>query len=142
MTHLNISFKRVLLASLILVCVGGLLSYLAPRGSEAQHLLPPPEPIDLPHTVDRSQASSTDPHEDLPLIGSLEQREYVVRIYSTPIGVRYSVFDHAGTTLGVLLTAEEVERWFEDIDLTDLQAGEGIGSAERFSNPEHQVPFR
>lgn len=140
MTHLNISFKRVLLASAILVVIGALLQMLAPRGTEAQHLDVPP--IDVPHTIDHSDQMSTDPHEDLPLIGSLEQREYVVRIYSTPVGVRYSVFDHEETTLGVLLTAEEVEKWFDDISLTDLQAGEDIGSARRFSDPEGSLPPR
>src|SRR5262245_17441136 len=48
---------------------------------------------DLESVRDGADATSTDPHEGLRSLGSLESRAHIVQMYSTPDGARYSIYD-------------------------------------------------
>ncbi len=61
------------------------------------------------------RSSSTDPHEGLLALGTLENGQYRVHIYATESGPRYSIYDAGtGEELGVLMTAEKVARLFPE----------------------------
>lgn len=85
---------------------------------------------------------STDPHEGLISLGSLEGDEHHILIYSTELGPRYSVYDAAdGTELSVLITAERVAEWYPqlplptiDFDTPELQI--------MLAEPEHEILHR
>ena len=64
---------------------------------------------------------STDPHEGLAALGSLEDDGYRVHIYATDDGPRYSIYDiSTGRELGVLLKAEQVEELFPDLPVPSM----------------------
>ena len=68
-----------------------------------------------------SEYFSTDPHEGLPMLGSVEQVRYAVEIYGTELGPRYSVYDtETGESLGVLMTDEQVGMRFPDLPVADF----------------------
>jgi hypothetical protein len=61
---------------------------------------------------------STDPHEGLRSLGSIETIAYRVDFYSTAAGPRYSVYDRASQReLGVLLSAEQAHLMFPELQL-------------------------
>jgi hypothetical protein len=65
---------------------------------------------------------STNPHEWLHSLGSLETLRYSVRMYSTDRGPRYSIYQATtGEELGVLLSADDVLRFFPDLDLRAIK---------------------
>jgi len=77
---------------------------------------------------------STDPHEGLQSLGSVESATHVVKIFATEGGPRYSIYTNDGVELGVLMSAEQVNRFFPDLQLpgtdfsvptTDELAGPG-----------------
>lgn len=80
---------------------------------------------------DRASApSSTDPHEGLRSLGTLEGRNCVVKMFATPDGARYSLYEKpTGRELGVLLTPQRVHEWFPELQLpaTDFSAPTGQG---------------
>lgn len=86
----------------------------------------------------RSPATSisTDPHAGLQSLGSLEGSRYVIRMYATEQGARYSVYDQSGAELGVLLTAEQVQHRFDDLPLPTIEfaAPQHLMTADRISD--------
>jgi hypothetical protein len=74
-------------------------------------------------TVTTQDAPPADPHADLLLIGTIEDDAYVLRVYATDGGARYSVFDHDGRALGTLLTAEEVVQQFPELPVPAMDYG-------------------
>ena len=64
---------------------------------------------------------STDPHEDLLSLGTIEDDNYRVRIYTGERGPLYSVYSASdGQELGVLLSADEVAAWFPDLPIPQM----------------------
>ncbi len=77
------------------------------------------------------EPASVDPHEDLLSLGSIEHGRFMVRMWSTTRGPRYSVYDIAdGTELGVLLSLEQVDVQFPELDLGSLDHGTKLMLAE------------
>jgi hypothetical protein len=71
---------------------------------------------------DSTDPHSTDPHKGLPSLGSIEGVHYSVRAYGTAHGPRYSVFDvRSNRAVGVLLTMQDVERYFPEVHLDGLK---------------------
>ena len=70
-------------------------------------------------------SNSTDPHEGLAVLGSLESANYRTVIYSTEYGPRYSVFcaDEAAP-LAVLLDQATLAKRFPDLPAADLAMGD------------------
>ena len=67
---------------------------------------------------------STNPYEGLQSLGSIELRQYTIRIFATELGPRYSIFDNvSGTELGTLLSVEQANRAFPDLQLPALEFG-------------------
>jgi hypothetical protein len=89
---------------------------------------PPETGFDMP---------STDPHEGLRSLGTLESNGYTVEVYATQVGTRYTVCDSDGFELGTLLTAEQVERYYPELPLPtlDFSATSTIMLAEPESQP-------
>lgn len=81
---------------------------------------------------------STDPHEGLTSLGSLEGDKHYIFIYSTELGPRYSVYDATdGTELSVLITAERVAEWYPELPLPTID----FDTADRqimLAEPEYQ----
>lgn len=83
---------------------------------------------------------STDPHEGLASLGSLESGRYVVRIYGGENEPLYSIYDAAdGTELGVLLTAEKVAEWFPELPLPNMEYG--TDSPIMLAEPAHMSEY-
>ena len=73
---------------------------------------------DLESVRDGVDATSTNPHEGLRSLGSLESRAHIVNMYSTPDGARYSIYDReTGRELGVLMTPQRLHEWFPELQL-------------------------
>ena len=85
-------------------------------------------PLDVP---------TTDPHEGLVSLGSLESRGYFVEFYATSVGPRYTVCDGEGAELGILLSAEQVAEHFPELPLpqVDFSATSTIMLAEPEPQP-------
>ena len=66
---------------------------------------------------------STDPHEGLQSLGSVESATHVVKVFATASGPRYSVYTKDGVELGVLMSAEQVNRYFPELQLPDSDFG-------------------
>ncbi len=80
-----------------------------------------PERIRAGEGVGSSRPHSTDPHKSLLALGTIEDDSYLVRIFATPDGPRYSVYDTIdGSELGVLLTEEQVAKWFPELPLPTM----------------------
>ncbi|MHC5005250.1 MAG: hypothetical protein ACYTJ0_19280 [Planctomycetota bacterium] len=80
---------------------------------------------------------STDPHEGLRSLGSLDCNGYRLDVYATQVGPRYTVCDPSGDELGVLLTAEQVQAYYPELPLPELDfsASSTIMMAEPESRP-------
>jgi len=80
-----------------------------------------PERIRAGEGVGSGRPHSTDPHKSLLALGTIEDDSYLVRIFATPDGPRYSVYDTVdGSELGVLLTEEQVAKWFPGLPLPTM----------------------
>lgn len=90
-----------------------------PSGSPAVPSLPDDfhaERMDKP-----AARPSVDPHADLRSIGSVEQASYIVYIYSTESGPRYTIYDReADEELAALLSAERVQELFPQLPLPEI----------------------
>jgi hypothetical protein len=72
----------------------------------------------VPHQIEAREDTparhpTSDPHEGLRLIGTLEHIDFIVRIYATDHGPRYSVYaidEDRHREIGVLLSEEQIER--------------------------------
>jgi hypothetical protein len=61
---------------------------------------------------------STNPHEGLRSIGTIDDCTYTVHIYATDLGPRYTIIENAtGNELGQLLSLEQVEMTFPELPL-------------------------
>jgi hypothetical protein len=81
-----------------------------------------------PGAAAESATFSTDPHAGLRSLGSLESSRYLVEIYSTELGPRYSVYERtSGKELAVLMDPEKIARHFPDLPLPAMD----------FSGPTH-----
>jgi len=94
-------------------------SVFSPQRSKAGDLNPQSD--DAAGTTDAGLPPSTDPHEGLKSLGSLEGRAHVVHMYATPNGARYSVYEKTtGRELGVLMTPQRMHEWFPEIQLPGM----------------------
>jgi len=74
---------------------------------------------------------STPSHDGLTEIGTIESSCYLVRIYAGDTQPLYTVIDLTdGSTLGSLLTADEVDSSFPDLQITE-SSFDTIGSSSR-----------
>jgi hypothetical protein len=88
-----------------------------------------------------SSGESTDPHADLISFGQIEDGCYIVQIYATESGPRYSVYDTIdGRELAVLMTAQQVARYFPDLPLEDLDFSTGSLLMRADAEPEGALP--
>ncbi|MHC4990524.1 MAG: hypothetical protein ACYTGC_06040 [Planctomycetota bacterium] len=80
---------------------------------------------------------STDPHEGLRQLGSIEGAGYLVCIFATQTGPRYSIYDaESEAELATLMTAEQVSEHFPDLPLDRLEISPpGLMLAEPTSSP-------
>ena len=70
-----------------------------------------------PRSID-IDSDSTDPHEGLRSLGTLESRGYTIQIYATAVGPRYSIYEiSTGRELGALLTVQQVNQLIPDLEL-------------------------
>ena len=84
-------------------------------------------------------SDSTDPHEGLRSLGTLEGRTCVVKMFATPDGARYSLYEKStGRELGVLMTPQRVHEWFPELQLpnTDFSAPAERQSPLMMAEPE------
>jgi hypothetical protein len=92
-------------------------SVFAPMGSHAQ-VTPTPQSM-FEH--------STDPHAGLESLGMLEDDVYLVLIYTTPQGPRYTIIERqTGQVLHQLLTASQVATWYPQLPIPQMDARSGL----------------
>ncbi len=66
---------------------------------------------------------SADAHDGLASLGELKGVRHTVKIFATPEGPRYSIFDTDGVEIGTLLSKGQVIRHFgDDLPLPELRA--------------------
>jgi hypothetical protein len=124
--------RRVLAAAALVVAFLVMASIFSPDRSKAGSYAPPNEPprrsnptTSAAGIMQEADESSTNPHEGLRSLGTLEYAKCAVQIYSTPVGPRYSIYDLAShKLLGTLLSAEQVNLQFPELKLpqTDFSA--------------------
>lgn len=82
------------------------------------------------------EAPSTNPHEGLRSLGSMQSNNFTVHIYSTQLGARYSVYDHSGSRLlGTLLTVEQVNQMFPELQLPGMDFSASENSPLMLADP-------
>jgi hypothetical protein len=131
------TLQRLLTAAALLVAFVFMASIFSPESTRAGQRW---------HATDRDAVStwmpsptlgeprSVDPHEGLRSLGQLDGLEYSVRIYDTSLGTRYSVIELANNCIvGTLLTIEDVERFFPELRLKELQFDTGARNDDRES---------
>lgn len=72
-----------------------------------------------------SHDDSVDPHEGLASIGSFEHHKYLIRVYATDGGPRFSIYStEDGSEVAALMSAANVTRHFPEIPIegTDFSA--------------------
>ena len=94
-------------------------SVFAPDKSQAREFGLIRDPIG----TDESPAeASANPHEGLRSLGSFETAQHIIRAYSTDSGPRYSIYDARNhRELGVLMSAEEIARFYPEIQLRGVK---------------------
>ncbi len=66
---------------------------------------------------------SADAHDGLSSLGELKGVRHTVKIFATPEGPRYSIFDSDGVVIGTLLSMRQVIRHFgNDLPLGEFRA--------------------
>jgi hypothetical protein len=111
--------ERLVAAAAMGIAFIGMASIIIPDRSRGDDgLLPPLVPRAAPAPV---HGSSDDPHDGLPMLGSIEHRRMTVRIYGTEIGPRYTVEDASGGELAVLFTAERIAELFPELPLPAME---------------------
>ena len=64
---------------------------------------------------------STDPHMGLTSLGSIENGDYLMKIFSTDLGPRYSIYNRrTNELLATLITSEKVQERFPDLPLQTM----------------------
>ena len=64
---------------------------------------------------------STDPHMGLTSLGSIENGNYLMKIFSTDLGPRYSIYNRkTNELLATLITSEKVQERFPDLPLQTM----------------------
>lgn len=131
MSHHSSSLVEKLVAGLALAfALIVMASIFTPSPSSAENGREPSHNQHDPH--------STNPHEGLASLGSLEGKRYVIHAWATDRGPRYSIYDAVtDEELSVLITAERVAEWYPEVDLPaiDFDTPSQIMLAE----PDHEI---
>lgn len=85
-----------------------------------------PDPSQAGDLVGAPAAHSAAARNGLPSLGQLEGDRYEVKVFATPSGPLYSVYDRSGTELASLLTAQQVAERFPQLPLPDARAAEPL----------------
>lgn len=126
-------FKRIGITLGLGVAFIVMASIFSPdRTRAANDGLSPREPrTSLRARDDGDNAASTNAHEGLNSLGEIESGRYVIAIYSTDLGPRYTILARdSGEELGTLLSAAQVEQLLPEIDLKAMD----------FSTPSEDGP--
>ena len=79
--------------------------------------------IFVPHAT-KADDQSVDPHHGLTSLGSVENVRYIVDIYATQVGPRYTVTEkRSGERVAVLMDADRVQANFPDLPLPEMDMG-------------------
>jgi hypothetical protein len=80
---------------------------------------------------------STDPHDGLRALGTLERSGCMVTIFATTLGPRFTIRDlENGEELGTLLDAQQVHAAFPDLDLPRLDFSADEDRSLMLAEPE------
>lgn len=82
-----------------------------------------------------SVVESTDPHEGLQSLGSIESATHVVKIFSTEGGPRYSIYTVDDVELGVLMSAEQANRFFPELQLPETDFSVPVDGDDEATGP-------
>jgi hypothetical protein len=110
-------WRRTIVAAMLAMAFVVMASVFSPYRSQADQPIRPS--IAQSGTVGiNGRMTSSDAHEGLSSLGSIETSTFLVQIYSTAEGPRYSIYDrNTRRELGTLLSAEQVEKGFPEICL-------------------------
>jgi hypothetical protein len=128
MTKISTRIERIVAGLVLGVAFLVMASIIVPHDTQAtpsEHAVAQPDAhrgaaSNIARTT--SDINSTDAHEGLFEIGSIESTCYLVRIYTGEAQPLYTVIDITdGRELGTLLTAEEVETYFPDLPINTME---------------------
>lgn len=111
--------RRVIIGLGLLATFVLTASVFAPDKSQAREFGLIRDPIG---TDESPGEASTNPHAGLHSLGSFETAQHIIRAYSTELGPRYSIYDARDhRELGVLMSAEEITRFYPEIQLRGVK---------------------
>jgi hypothetical protein len=121
--------QRVLAAAGLVVAFVFMASVFSPSNTRAgQNAVPiariPATAGQQVRSPDFTPSHSTDAHVGLASLGEIQTNAYVVRIYSTDLGPRYTILSREDSTeLATLMSAVDVARFFPDLPLSEIDFG-------------------
>jgi hypothetical protein len=120
MKRLPSSVKRIAAGSVLTVAFLFMASVFAPDLTLAY-----PEPVPLMDPTGFISNTVTSGSVNVPeSLGVIESDRYLVEVFASPAGPRYSVIDRQnGAPLGLLMTADEVAEWFPDLPIPEMDFG-------------------
>lgn len=133
--------QRVLAAAGLIVAFVFMASVFSPSDSRAgQSAAPairlPTNAATVVRTPDSTEAPSTDAHSGLSSLGEIQTNTYIVRIYSTSVGPRYTIIDRRDDgEVATLMSAEDVAKFFPELPLSEIEFGTTKRSGSEASNP-------
>ncbi len=113
--------RRIIVAGILAAGFLVMASVFAPDRSQAD---------DRDSSSQQTPAAHSAAREGLPSLGQVSNDRYMIKIFGTPNGPVYSVYDKSGVELGALLTAEQVTERFHGLHLPGARAGQPVQTME------------
>jgi hypothetical protein len=129
MTSPSFVLQRVLAAAGLVVAFVFMASVFSPSDTRAgQNAVPiariPAGAAQNVGAPKSTRSPSTDAHAGLASLGEIQTNAYVVRIYSTDLGPRYTILDSDDSSeLATLMSAADVAQFFPELPLSEIDFG-------------------
>lgn len=128
----NVFVQRLVAVGALCVAFLIMASLFDPDDSHAEHHAADPHHAASQHDADTDHHHhhSTDPHEGLVSLGHIESASYLLSIFQTDVGPRYSVSDlESGELLATLRTREQIEQEFPGMAIDSMSLAERTATA-------------
>lgn len=113
MSRTSFKVQRIVASVLLIAAFVVMASVFSPRRSTAQH--------ENDNEAISATTRSTDAHEGLRSLGTLHDVRYIVHMYATDAGPRFTIVERQSSReLGTLLSSEQVQRAFPELNLPQL----------------------
>lgn len=125
MTSPSFTVQRILAAAGLITAFVFMASIFSPNPSRANQpasapaIAAPKVAVPTP-TVE----TSTDAHAGLVSLGQIQTNAYLVTIYSTTVGLRYTVTQRStGKEIATLMSAQDIAKYYPELPLAEIRFG-------------------